>query len=79
MVRGGLPECYGPWRTVWEWRRTWARDGALDAIHQALMARAGERGGLDWDAGVDSSVVCAHQHATRTSQRRLPNSREPAR
>lgn len=51
-----LPECYGPWQTVWERHCAWARDGALDAVHRALMARASERGGLDWGVGVDSGT-----------------------
>ena len=65
----GPSECCGPWWTVWERHRAWVWDGALDAVHRALMARAGERGGLDWDAGVDSCVVRAHQRAANTSCR----------
>lgn len=77
----GPSECYGPWRTVWERHRAWARDGALDAVDRALMTRAGENGGLDWGVGVDSCVVRAHQRGTNGSCRTggWPKLWEPAR
>ena len=61
-----LHECYGPWQTVRKRHRAWTQGGTLDAVHRAVMARADARSGLDWDAGADSSVVRAHQHATNT-------------
>lgn len=59
-----LPECFGRWKTVWKRHRLWAGDGALDRVHQCLLADADARGEVGWDVSVDSSVVCAHQHAT---------------
>ena len=40
VARCGPPECYGPWRTVWERHRAWARDGALDAGHGRTRPRS---------------------------------------
>ncbi|ERH30001.1 hypothetical protein HMPREF1550_01755 [Actinomyces sp. oral taxon 877 str. F0543] len=66
---------------MWERRRAWAWEGARGAVLRALMARAGERGGLGWDVCVDSCVVRAHQRATSTSCRTggSPELREPER
>lgn len=63
-----LPDCFGPWQTVWKRHRAWAGDGTLDEVHQVLLALCDGQGALAWDVSVDSSVVRAHQHATNTTR-----------
>ena len=58
-----LPECFGPWQTVWKRLDRWTRDGTWDRLLAAAQTDAQLVGELDWVASVDSSVVRAHQHA----------------
>lgn len=58
-----LPECFGPWQTVWKRQRRYAGDGTWDRILVALTALADDNSALDWVVSVDSTVVRAHQHA----------------
>jgi transposase len=58
-----LPECFGPWQTVWKRQRRYAGDGTWDRILVALAALADDNSALDWVVSVDSTVVRAHQHA----------------
>lgn len=58
-----LPECYGPWKTVYERHWLWSADGTWENLLQQVRAEADAAGGIDWDISVDSTVVRAHQHA----------------
>ncbi len=35
-----LPECFGPWQTVWKRHRRFSSDGTWDKIHARLLAEA---------------------------------------
>lgn len=58
-----LPECYGPWKTVYERHRKWSGDGTWERLFQQVPAVADSEGEIDWEAAVDSSAARAHQHA----------------
>jgi hypothetical protein len=58
-----LPECYGPWQTVYGLFRRWQRDGVWQRIVAGLQARADAAGLITWDVGVDSTIARAHQRA----------------
>ncbi|WP_442819822.1 IS5 family transposase [Streptomyces sp. NBC_00841] len=70
-----LPERFGPWKTVYERHRLWSADGTWERLLQQVQAEADAAGKIDWDIGVDSTVVRAHQHAAgaRTSPPRAPH------
>jgi transposase len=58
-----LPPCYGDWKTVYSRHRRWSGDGTWEGILDRLRAGCdGDQSG-EWTAGVDSTVVRAHQHA----------------
>lgn len=57
------PDRYGPWKTVYQRFRRWARDGTWAAMKQRVLALAEAAGDIDWNAQTDSTVVRAHQHA----------------
>jgi transposase len=59
-----LPECFGPWQTVWKRHRRFCADGTWDQILTALLAQADAAGRIDWAVAVDSTINRAHQHAT---------------
>lgn len=58
-----VPQCYGPWQTVYGLFRRWQRDGTWRRVIAALQARADAAGLIDWQVSVDSTIVRAHQHA----------------
>jgi transposase len=58
-----LPECYGPWKTVYERHGLWSADGTWERLLQQIQAAADAAGQIDWDISVDSTAVRAHQHA----------------
>lgn len=58
-----LPERFGPWKTVYERHRLWSTDGTWERPLRQVQAAADATGEIDWDVGVDSTVVRAHQHA----------------
>ena len=58
-----VPECYGPWQTVYGLFRRWQRAGVWQQIVTGLQARADAAGLITWDVSVDSTVARAHQHA----------------
>lgn len=64
-----LPERFGPWKTVYERHRLWSADGTWERLLQQIQAAADSADEIDWDIGVDSTVVRAHQYAAgaRTS------------
>jgi transposase len=57
-----LPERFGPWQTVWKRHHRFCTDGTWDRLLAVLQADADQRGVLDWNVSVDSSVIRAHQH-----------------
>lgn len=59
----GLPERFGPWKTVYERHRLWSADGTWERLLQQVQAEADAAGEIDWDISVDSTIVRAHQHA----------------
>jgi transposase len=58
-----VPECYGPWQTVYGLFRRWQRAGAWQQIVTGLQSRADAAGLIIWDVSVDSTIARAHQHA----------------
>jgi transposase len=58
-----VPECYGPWQTVYGLFRRWQRAGVWQHIVAGLQARADAAGLITWDVSVDSTISRAHQHA----------------
>uniref|UniRef100_UPI003570E3D6 IS5 family transposase n=1 Tax=Streptomyces ruber TaxID=83378 RepID=UPI003570E3D6 len=59
----GLPDRFGPWKTVYERHRLWSADGTWERLLQRVQAAADAAGEIDWDIAVDSTIVRAHQHA----------------
>ena len=62
-----LPGDYGNWKTVYNRHRRWSAEGTWAKIRDELRRGCDqdpESGhGVEWPVGVDSTVVCAHQHA----------------
>jgi transposase len=59
-----LPDRFGPWETVYERHRLWSADGTWERLLQQVQTAAADAAGeLDWDIGVDSTGLRAHQHA----------------
>jgi transposase len=58
-----LPECFGPWQTVYGRHRRWSADGTWEQILAALQVGCDDAEGQEWAVAVDSTVVRAHQHA----------------
>ena len=58
-----MPECYGPWQTVYGLFRRWQRAGVWAFILKAVQALADAEGRITWDISVDSTITRAHQHA----------------
>jgi len=59
-----LPECFGPWKTVYSRFRRWQRAGVWERVLAALQAEADATGDLDWSLHfLDGTTVRAHQHA----------------
>ncbi|WP_431727846.1 IS5 family transposase [Verrucosispora sp. TAA-831] len=58
-----VPECYGPWQTVYGLFRRWQRAGVWQRFVTGLQTRADAAGLITWDVSVDSTIARAHQHA----------------
>ncbi len=58
-----LPARYGPWRTVYARFVRWQRDGTWDRFLAHVQTTSETMGEVMWEAGIDSTVVRAHQHA----------------
>ena len=58
-----VPDCYGPWQTVYGLFRRWQRAGVWQRIVTGLQTRADAAGLITWDVSVDSTIARAHQHA----------------
>ncbi|PZF82596.1 IS5 family transposase [Micromonospora deserti] len=71
-----VPECYGPWQTIYGLFRRWQRAGVWQRIVTALQARADAAGLITWDVSVDSTIARAHQHAAG-ARRNSDQQREP--
>ncbi|PKT67325.1 hypothetical protein CW362_41055 [Streptomyces populi] len=65
-----LPECYGPWKTVYTRFRRYALDGVFTRALQQIQARADAVGDIDRLVQIDSTIVRAHQHAAATGRKR---------
>jgi transposase len=59
-----LPARYGSWQSVYARFRRWALDGTFTRMLAGVQADADAAGDIDWLVSVDSTIVCAHQHAT---------------
>lgn len=68
-----LPECFGPWQTVWKRLDRWAADGTWDRLLSEFSADADVAGELDWVVSVDSSISRAHQHAAGARKVTVPD------
>ena len=61
-----VPARYGPWPTCYDRYVRWQQQGRWIAILHALPAQEDAAGRLHWAEGrLDSTSVCAHQHAAR--------------
>lgn len=58
-----LPGRFGPWQTVYNRFRRWARDGTWQRLPTRLQSLADAAGEIDWRVSVDSTTVRAHQDA----------------
>lgn len=66
-----LPERFGPWQTVFNRFRRWAKDGTWQRILTELQAQADAAGDIDWLVSVDFTTVRAHQHAAGARKKGL--------
>lgn len=65
-----IPERYGPWPTVYACFRTWASDGTLDRVLEALQIRLDREGKIDWNLFcIDGSSVRASRSAAGASKK----------
>lgn len=65
-----LPERFGPWQSVYDRFRRWARRGLWDKVLRRLQARKMRAGDIDWELFcIDGSVVRAHQSAAGASKK----------
>jgi transposase len=60
-----VPDCYGPWQTVYGLFRRWQRAGVWQHIITGLQTRADAAGLITWDVSVDSTITRALQRRTR--------------
>lgn len=59
-----LPECYGPWTTVYFRFREWERNGVIDRMMTQLQSRLDRDGNIDWDLWcIDGTSVRASKAA----------------
>jgi transposase len=59
-----MPAEFGPWQSVYDRFRRWARRGLWDKLLRHLQARRMTGGGIDWTLFcIDGTVVRAHQSA----------------
>lgn len=58
-----VPPCYGSWQAVYGLFRRWQRDGTWAGVLARLQTDADAAGRIDWQIGVDSTIMRAHQHA----------------
>jgi transposase len=72
-----IPAQFGPWQSVYDRFRNWARKGLWDRILRRLQARKMHSGDIDWGLFcIDGTVVRAHQSAAGApKKKRRPASR----
>jgi transposase len=59
-----VPAEYGPWSTVYDRFRTWAKTGVFQLLMEAVIAEAAARGQADLElVSVGSTTARAHHHA----------------
>jgi transposase len=59
-----VPAEYGPWSTVYDRFRSWAKTGVFQRLMDAMIAEAAARGQVDLAlVSVDSTTARAHHHA----------------
>lgn len=63
-----VPGEFGPWQTLWKRHRRYSGDGTWDQVLAALLTSADAAGVVSWDAGVDSTIIRAHQHGTNLAR-----------
>lgn len=67
-----LPECYGPWSTVYGRYRQWKNNGLFQTLLDALEARARRGDKIDFEfAAVDGSTIRAHKSAAGAQKKGL--------
>ena len=67
-----LPECYGPWKTVYERFRRWRRDGTFQKMLETLESRARKLEKIDFEfSAVDGSTIRAHKSAAGARKKGL--------
>lgn len=57
-----LPECYGPWTTVYFRFRAWERSGVIDQMMARLQTR------LDRDGSIDRELWCIDGTSVRAAK-----------
>jgi transposase len=68
-----LPECYGPWQTVFSRFNGWRRDGTWVRIITSLLDELDDKGQIDHDLwGIDGSVIRASRAAAGAGKRGRP-------
>ena len=72
-----LPERYGPRQTCYDRFSRWRRDGTWDRLLAHAQTESDAVGEVEWEVGVDSTVVRAHQHAAG-ARRGVKGGPEPA-
>src|SRR5262245_26688430 len=66
-----LPAEFGPWQSVYDRFRNWARTGLWERILLRLQARKMRQGAIDWSLFcIDGTVVRAHQSAAGASKKK---------
>ena len=58
-----LPERYQPWQTPAARLLRWQRDGTWGKVLRHVQQCSDAVAAIDWEVGVDSTVIRAHQHA----------------
>ncbi|MFJ2032299.1 transposase [Streptosporangium sp. NPDC087985] len=59
-----VPAEYGPWSTVYDRFRSWAKTGIFQHLPEAVIAEAAARGQADLElVSVDSTTARTHHHA----------------
>ena len=60
-----LPESYGPWTTVYNRFRLWAKQGVWERVYQSVLESAERGSNVEFAAilEIDSTTCKAHQHA----------------
>lgn len=66
-----LPECFGPWKTIYERFRRWTRTGVWEEIHAKCLAAKQQSGQIEWRLFlIDATNVRAHTAASGARRKR---------